>query len=131
MSAGGEGAAAALLTAELDDPGSYGRVVVKRMGWCARWSRRAMPILINSPSARSTPGSTPSNATLLTRPLPGSTPTTPSREYYLTDVAAALRTRGLAVAGVRLDDPAEMQGVNARADLARAGRVLNEMVLED
>ena len=50
-------------------------------------------------------------------------------EYYLTDVAAALSARGLPVAAVQLDDPSEMQGVNTRADLARAGRVLNEMVL--
>ncbi len=32
---------------------------------------------------------------------------------------------GLPVAAVQLDDPAEMQGVNTRADLAQAGRVLN------
>jgi bifunctional UDP-N-acetylglucosamine pyrophosphorylase/glucosamine-1-phosphate N-acetyltransferase len=52
-------------------------------------------------------------------------------EYYLTDVAAALRDAGKQIAAVDLDEPDEMQGVNTRADLARASRVLNDMVLGD
>jgi bifunctional UDP-N-acetylglucosamine pyrophosphorylase/glucosamine-1-phosphate N-acetyltransferase len=50
-------------------------------------------------------------------------------EYYLTDVVAGFRSRGLAVAAVCLDDPEEMQGVNTRDDLARANRLLNSRVL--
>jgi bifunctional UDP-N-acetylglucosamine pyrophosphorylase/glucosamine-1-phosphate N-acetyltransferase len=46
-------------------------------------------------------------------------------------VVADLRRRDLAVAAVRLDDPGEMQGINSRADLAAAARVLNRRVLEE
>jgi bifunctional UDP-N-acetylglucosamine pyrophosphorylase/glucosamine-1-phosphate N-acetyltransferase len=51
-------------------------------------------------------------------------------EQYLTDVVAAARERGLAVAAVAADDPAEVEGVNDRVQLAAAGARLNRALLE-
>ena len=51
---------------------------------------------------------------MLERYLPRLSNENAQQEYYLTDVAAALRERGMAVAVVRLDDPEEMQGVSFR-----------------
>jgi len=131
MSAVVGGAAAALLTAELDDPGSYGRVVRDDDGQvrevveardadseqlAIREVNAGVYAFQRDPVAAAIAGLGTDNA---------------QSEYYLTDVAAALRTHGLPVAAVPLDNPTQMQGVNTRADLARAGQVLNEMVLEE
>jgi bifunctional UDP-N-acetylglucosamine pyrophosphorylase / glucosamine-1-phosphate N-acetyltransferase len=50
-------------------------------------------------------------------------------EEYLTDVPAILRGDGHRVGFVRAADPAEVEGVNDRAQLARARRLYNDRVL--
>ena len=45
-------------------------------------------------------------------------------EYYLPDLIAIYRSRGLTVQTVRLDDPEEILGVNSRKELAEATAVL-------
>jgi bifunctional UDP-N-acetylglucosamine pyrophosphorylase/glucosamine-1-phosphate N-acetyltransferase len=131
MSAVENGAAAALLTAELDDPGWYGRVLRNDDGLVrevveAR-DAEAGQLAVREVNAGVYAFDRDAVATAV-----GELGTDNAQsEYYLTDVAAALTARGLPVAAVPLDDPAEMQGVNTRSDLAEAGRVLNEMVLED
>ena len=54
----------------------------------------------------------------------------PSRLRFLVG-AEGIGVQGRKVAAVRLDDPNEMKGVNDRSDLARAERVLNELVVAD
>lgn len=125
------GAAAALLTAEIDDPGSYGRVFRDADGMVrevveARDADRDQ-LAIREVNA----GVYAFDRRPLAEALAGLDTDNAQGEYYLTDVAAALRSRGLAVAGVRLDDPEEMQGVNTRADLARASRALNRRVVNE
>jgi bifunctional UDP-N-acetylglucosamine pyrophosphorylase/glucosamine-1-phosphate N-acetyltransferase len=51
-------------------------------------------------------------------------------EEYLTDVAAILRAEGHRVATVTIPDSDEVRGVNDRAQLAYARRVLNARVLD-
>ncbi len=125
-----DGAAAALLTANLDPPGSYGRVL-----------RDASGAVIAIVEARDADAATLAvhevnvgvygfrrgpleDALALLRP------DNDQAEYYLTDVVVALRGAGLTVAGVRLDDPEEMLGINTRVDLATAARILNRRVLD-
>ncbi len=131
MSAVTDGAAAALLTAELADPGSYGRVVRSEEGLVREVveARDADPrqLAIREVNA----GVYAFDREEVARAVAGLGTDNAQSEYYLTDVAAALTARGLPVAAVQLEDPSEMQGVNTRADLAEAGRVLNEMVLAD
>ncbi len=129
-SAVADGAAAALLSAELDDPGTYGRVVRDAGGMVGAVVEArdadADQLAIREVNA----GVYAFDRGPLSAALAGLGTDNAQNEYYLTDVAAALRARGLPVAAVRLDDPEEMQGVNTRADLARAGRVLNRRVVE-
>ena len=131
MAATDAGAAAALLTAELDDPGAYGRVLRAADGSVAEIveARDAMPdqLAVREVNA----GVYAFDRAAVVDALAALDTHNSQGEYYLTDAAAALRRAGARVVGVRLGDPREMQGVNTRADLARAGRVLNEMVLED
>ncbi|HSL16543.1 MAG TPA: NTP transferase domain-containing protein [Methylomirabilota bacterium] len=124
------GAAAALLTAELDDPGSYGRVVRAEDGSVAEVVEAG-----DAPPDRLAIREVNAGIYAFQRPVLADAVAELGRdnvqgEYYLTDVAAALQRRGLRVAAVRLDDPAEMQGVNSRTDLADAERALNIRVLE-
>jgi bifunctional UDP-N-acetylglucosamine pyrophosphorylase/glucosamine-1-phosphate N-acetyltransferase len=45
-------------------------------------------------------------------------------EYYLTDLVAAYRRRGLSVETLKLDSPDELRGINSRVDLADLTRVV-------
>jgi len=50
-------------------------------------------------------------------------------EYYLTDAIALARAAGLAVGARPVDDPAEIEGANDRAQLAALGRLLNQRIV--
>jgi bifunctional UDP-N-acetylglucosamine pyrophosphorylase/glucosamine-1-phosphate N-acetyltransferase len=131
MSAVSGGASAALLTAVLDDPGSYGRIERDAAGTVSGIIEAgdADPdqLAIREVNA----GVYAFDRNRVAEAVAGLKTDNSQGEYYLTDVAAALRDERSKIAAVRLEDPTEMQGVNTRADLARAGRVLNRMVIED
>ncbi|MCU0303233.1 MAG: NTP transferase domain-containing protein [Thermoanaerobaculales bacterium] len=130
MAAAEGGAAAVLLTAELDDPGAYGRVI--------RGADGAVEAVVEARDAsfaelavrEVNAGIYAFDRAVVAEALAGLGTDNAQGEVYLTDVAAALRAAGHRVAAVRLDDPVEMQGINTRADLAEAERVLNRMVLD-
>ena len=112
-----EGAAAVLLTAELGEPGSYGRVLrdpdgmvraIVEAGDADPETLEVREVNAGVYAFRRAP---------LEDALAHLAPDNVQGEYYLTDVAAALGEQGLRVAPVRLEDPAEMQGVNTLADL--------------
>ncbi len=121
--------AAVLLTAELAAPGSYGRVVRDEVG--------SVVAIVEARDADSaTLALREVNAGVyafrrdpLVAALANLDTANAQREYYLTDVVAALRRAGRTVEAVVLADPDEMLGVNTRADLARVGRVLNDRIL--
>ena len=111
------GCAAVLLTAELTEPGSYGRVLrradgsVESVVEAADGDARTLAIReVNA-------GVYAFRRESLEAALAGLSPANAQGEYYLTDVAAALGERGLRVAAVALDDPTEMRGVNTVEDL--------------
>jgi bifunctional UDP-N-acetylglucosamine pyrophosphorylase/glucosamine-1-phosphate N-acetyltransferase len=118
------GAAAAMLTAVVDPPGAYGRVVRDDGGGLAA-------IVEAQDADRETLALTEVNAgvyvfarPMVDRALAALEPENAQGEYYLTDVVAWLTARGHRVEAVVMDDPAEMHGVNARADLAEVGRMV-------
>jgi bifunctional UDP-N-acetylglucosamine pyrophosphorylase / glucosamine-1-phosphate N-acetyltransferase len=51
-------------------------------------------------------------------------------EYYLTDLVAVLHEAGHATAAVRIDDPADVMGINDRAQLAAAEREMRRRINE-
>ena len=126
-----DGTAAALLSAVLDEPEAYGRVVRDPDGSVRKvveaGDADSSQLSIREVNA----GVYAFDRDALNEVLAGLGTDNAQNEYYLTDVAASLRAKGMAVAAVRLDDPEEMQGVNTRADLARAGGVLNRRILEE
>ena len=125
------GAAAAVLTAVLEDPGSYGRVIRGPDGAIDRIveardasaEERAVREVNAGIYAFRTAGLDPL--------LDGLGRDNDQGEYYLTDVVGMLRRRGERVTAMVLDDPDEMLGINDRADLARVAAVLNGRVLDE
>jgi bifunctional UDP-N-acetylglucosamine pyrophosphorylase/glucosamine-1-phosphate N-acetyltransferase len=113
-------AAATMLTARLEDPTSYGRVVRDASGHVER--------IVEEPDA--SPDELAINEInpsiycfrrgLLAPALRRLVPENVQGEYYLTDVIAVLRQAGHIVDGIEVDDPMEAVQVNDRAQLAIA-----------
>lgn len=124
------GAGAALLTAELDDPAAYGRIVRDRDDSVSAIveARDADLEILAIPEVNA--GVYGFRLGPLRSALETLSPDNVQGEYYLTDVVAHLRDAGQRVAAVCLADADEMLGVNTRADLARVSALLVDRVLE-
>lgn len=119
-----DGGDAALLTAELPDPGAYGRVVRAASG-------RIEAVVEARDADAATLAVTEVNAGVygfrrshLANALAALRPDNAQGEYYLTDVVRWFTAHGLHVAAKVLDNADEMQGVNTRDDLARLARLM-------
>jgi len=123
------GAAAALVTAVLAEPGGYGRVIRDGGGDVvaiveardATGEQRAVHEVNAGTYAFEIAELRPALASL--------EPDNAQGEFYLTDAVAWIVARGLRVVASALADPAEMAGVNSRADLAEVHRLLNARVI--
>jgi bifunctional UDP-N-acetylglucosamine pyrophosphorylase/glucosamine-1-phosphate N-acetyltransferase len=121
-----------VLTVRLDDPAAYGRVIRDEAGWLARIveyrdadeeERRVEEI--NS-------GLYLADAANLYQSIERLSPDNDQREYYLTDVVADFRGRGLLAAAVEIPSSLsyEVCGINDRAELAAAQGLLKARVNE-
>ncbi len=115
------GAACTVLTARLDDPTGYGRIV--RVGKDDRIARiveqaDAAPDELDIDEVNT--GIFCFRRSLLAPALRLVHPDNAQGEHYLTDVVEVLAEGGHKVVSVVADDPAETQGVNDRAQLAAA-----------
>ena len=122
-----------MLTIELDDPGSYGRVVRAASGEVervveAKAAGDADPeqLAIREINA----GTYAFDAAPLAAALAGLSNDNAQGEYYLPDVFPALREAGHAVAAHLADDLAVTMGVNNRADLAAVEAEARRRILE-
>ncbi len=118
-----QGAAATVLTATMDDPRGYGRIV--------REGDRIAAIVEHKDATEEQRRIREINSGIYAFDLAtlfdslrqvGSA--NAQGEYYLPDLIAIYRSRGLTVQTVRLDDPEEIFGVNSRKELAEAAAVL-------
>jgi bifunctional UDP-N-acetylglucosamine pyrophosphorylase / glucosamine-1-phosphate N-acetyltransferase len=127
------GAAATMLTIELDDPGAYGRVVRTDAGEVekvveakAAGDADASQLAIREINA----GTYVFDAAPLATALAGLSNDNAQGEYYLPDVFPALRAVGLAVAAHLADDLAVTMGINNRVDLAAVEAEARRRLLE-
>jgi bifunctional UDP-N-acetylglucosamine pyrophosphorylase/glucosamine-1-phosphate N-acetyltransferase len=127
------GAAATMLTIELDEPGSYGRVVRGPSGEVERvveakaaGDADAAQLAIREVNA----GTYVFDAAPLATALAGLSNENAQGEYYLTDVFAALREAGHSVAGHPADDLAVTMGVNDRVELAAVEAEARRRIIE-
>ncbi len=117
----GSGAAATVMTAVLDDPGSYGRVVRGEGGGIekiveAKAAGDATPEELEIREINS--GIYCFRGGPLAEALGRISNSNAQNEFYLPDVLPVLKDQGLSVAAHVADDPAVNLGVNNRADLA-------------
>jgi bifunctional UDP-N-acetylglucosamine pyrophosphorylase/glucosamine-1-phosphate N-acetyltransferase len=127
------GAAATLLTIELDEPGSYGRVVRNEAGDVERvveakaaGDATAEQLAIREINA----GTYVFQAEALAEVLAEISNDNAQGEYYLPDVVPALREAGRTVAAHLSDDLGVTMGVNNRADLAAVEVIARRRILE-
>jgi len=123
------GAAATVLTAILDEPHGYGRIV-REGGAIARIveERDASPAERALQEVNS--GVYAFDLALLFPALRGIASENAQGEYYLTDLVSVFRSAGGTVETVQVTDPREILGINSRADLARVGAIVRQQVNE-
>ncbi len=117
------GAAAVVLTAELEDPTGYGRVLRDQQGFIEAIVEQKAATPEQQAVREINSGIYCFHPEALWPLLDRLRPDNPAREYYLTDVFALLRRAGQAVEALRLEDPLEVLGVNTRVELAEADRL--------
>ena len=118
------GAAATILTAEVDDPTGYGRIVKNKDESVLRIveerdasSQEKKIVEINS-------GIYVFDREKLFQALAGVTPDNAQGEYYLTDVFGIFAKNGWRISAVKCLDPAEVSGINDLDQLEDARRVM-------
>jgi len=116
--------AATLLTAVLEDPGAYGRVVRDAAGEVRAIVEAKDASTEERAIGEINAGIYAFEQAALLGVLGGLQPQNAQGEYYLTDVIGLLRTAGRTVRAVAAGDPREGLGVNTHAELAEASRVL-------
>jgi bifunctional UDP-N-acetylglucosamine pyrophosphorylase/glucosamine-1-phosphate N-acetyltransferase len=112
------GAAATVLTATLDNPFGYGRIVRDASGVLSRIveERDASPEERELKEINS--GIYAFQLQPLFVALRQLSATNAQKEHYLTDLIAKYRQQGRALETVAVEDPGELRGVNSRVDLA-------------
>jgi bifunctional UDP-N-acetylglucosamine pyrophosphorylase/glucosamine-1-phosphate N-acetyltransferase len=117
-------AIATVLTAELDNPHGYGRIVRDVAGRIERIVEERDA----SPEERAVREVNSGIYVFELEPLFRSLHALPTDnaqgEYYLTDLVAMYTERGLVVETLRLDSGAELRGVNSRVDLSELSSVV-------
>jgi bifunctional UDP-N-acetylglucosamine pyrophosphorylase / glucosamine-1-phosphate N-acetyltransferase len=126
-------AAATVLTTELDDPGSYGRVIRAADGSFERIVEAKQPgdataaqLEIREVNA----GTYAFSASALGEALEGLSNDNAQGEYYLGDVLPLMRQQGLVVLAHRVEESYVNLGVNDRVQLAKVNEVAREEILE-
>jgi bifunctional UDP-N-acetylglucosamine pyrophosphorylase/glucosamine-1-phosphate N-acetyltransferase len=125
-------AAATVMTTEMEDPGSYGRIVRSPDGDIERIVEAKSPgdatpeeLGIKEVNAGTYAFAGPALADALERLDSDNA----QGEYYLGDVLPLLRESGLRVAAYRSPDPGVNLGINDRADLARVADEARRRIL--
>lgn len=128
------GAAATVMTAILEDPGSYGRVVRAADGTVERIVETKAPGDATEGELRIreiNSGTYIFDGASLTTALDQITNGNAQGEYYLPDVLSVMRVRGEIVAAHIAEDSAINLGVNSRVDLARVEAEARHRIIED
>jgi len=119
------GAATTVVTAVVDDPYGYGRIV--------RTGERIARIVEERDASSSERDIHEVNSGIYAFALDGLfdtvrsiAPQNSQNEYYLTDLVAIYRRQGRAVETVTVSDPNEIRGINSRRELAEVSRIVRQ-----
>jgi bifunctional UDP-N-acetylglucosamine pyrophosphorylase/glucosamine-1-phosphate N-acetyltransferase len=119
-------AAGTILTAYMEDPTGYGRVLRDSEGRVTGVveQKAASPEQLAIPEANM--GLYCYRAKPFWKHVQELRPDNPAREYYLTDMVEILRRAGYEMNAYRIDDPREVLGINNREELAAVDRLLRD-----
>jgi bifunctional UDP-N-acetylglucosamine pyrophosphorylase/glucosamine-1-phosphate N-acetyltransferase len=123
--------AVTVLTAVVGDPAGYGRIVRDDAGALAEIVEDADVSPAQRVIAEINSGCYAFDGALLSDAIKRVASGNAQGQEYLTDVVAILRGDGYPVGAVVAADPAEIQGVNDRVQLAQVRRALNDRLLEN
>jgi len=126
-----DAAAAVLLTAMMDDPTGYGRVMRDAHGRVARIVEQKAATPEELAIREANMGIYCFRADLFWKHAGEMRPDNPAREYYLTDMAEILHRAGYPIEAMQIEDPREALGINTRVELADVDRLLRERKLRD
>ena len=124
------GNAVTVLTARVPDPSGYGRIIRDDAGSLAAIVEEADAAPAQRAIDEINSGCYAFDGTLLAGSVKRVAAGRAHGQEYLTDVVAILRGDGHPVGTVLAADPAEVQGVNDRVQLAQVRRAYNDRLLE-
>jgi bifunctional UDP-N-acetylglucosamine pyrophosphorylase / glucosamine-1-phosphate N-acetyltransferase len=119
-------AAGVLLSAAMEDPTGYGRVVRDAAGHVAAIVEQKAATPEQLAIREANMGIYCFRADLFWKHAGEMRPENPAREYYLTDMVEILRRAGHSLEAVEIEDPREALGINDRVELADADRLLRQ-----
>ena len=125
-----DGDAVTVVTAEVADPTGYGRILRADDGSVAGIVEQKDATSLQRAITEINSGIYAFDAAVLTAALARVDTDNAQGEVYLTDVLAIARADGGRVAGCRVDDVWQTEGVNDRVQLAAIGAELNRRLLD-
>ena len=125
------GAAGVLLTAVMDDPTGYGRVLRDTHGRVAAIVEQKSATAEQLAVREVNMGFYCFRADLFWKLCGDIRPDNAAREYYLTDMVEILNRAGEFVEALQVEDAREVLGINTRLELAEVDRVFRERKLRE
>jgi bifunctional UDP-N-acetylglucosamine pyrophosphorylase / glucosamine-1-phosphate N-acetyltransferase len=128
------GSAAVLMTAIMEDPTGYGRVIRDAHGYVRRVVEQKAGTPEELALREANMGIYCFRSDLFWKHVDEIRPDNPAREFYLTDMAEILTRAGHTVEAMQIEDEREALGINTRVELAAVdrlfrGRKVNELML--
>lgn len=125
-----QGSAATVLTAELAEPGAYGRIIRDKENLVARIVEQKDASPEELAVREINTGMYCFHAVKLFAALKKISPANAQGEYYLTDVLEIFRTGGEKVTGILVKENCEIMGINNRLQLSEAEQLMRRRILE-
>ena len=116
-------AAAVMISADLDDPTGYGRVIRDDAGRVAEIVEQKAGTPAQLAVKESNTGQYCFRSNLFWEHVTQLLPNNPAKEYYLTDMIGILIQGGHKVEAFKVADPSELMGINDRVELARVDAI--------
>ncbi|MHB8172422.1 MAG: bifunctional UDP-N-acetylglucosamine diphosphorylase/glucosamine-1-phosphate N-acetyltransferase GlmU [Thermincolia bacterium] len=124
-------ATATVLTALMDDPIGYGRILRHPDGKVARIVEEKDASEQERQTKEINTGAYCFNSNDLFSALKNLTPANAQGEYYLTDTLEILQKQGKIISGMVIKDSRELMGINDRVQLAEAEAIMRRRITEN